>query len=73
MRILLLDKEILVGSAYFYNTGYSKNFRNNVAARIAIGSDFLSEIGKSEDYIEKVTGLIKVTEMQCVPQSLSEK
>ena len=61
MRILLLDKEILVGSAYFYNTGYSKNCRNNVATSSAIGSDLLSEIGKSEDYIEKVTGLIEGT------------
>jgi hypothetical protein len=31
-------------------------------------------MGKSEDYIEKVTGLIKGrNEIQCVPQSLSEK
>ncbi len=30
-------------------------------------------MGKSVDYIEKVTGLIKGTETQCVPQSLSEK
>ena len=28
---------------------------------------------KSVDYIEKVTGLIKGSETQCVPQSLSEK
>ena len=67
MRILLLDKEILVGSAYFYNTGYSKNCRNNVASNSATSSDFLSEMRKSVDYIEKVTGLIKDTETQCVP------
>jgi hypothetical protein len=67
------DKEILVVFLLFYGTGYTKNCSNHEAFSIVIASDFLSEMGKCEDYIEKVAGLIKVTEIQYVPQSLAEK
>lgn len=67
------EKEILLIAAWFHDTGYIQHCNNHEASSIVIASDFLTKMGKSADYIEKVAGLIKVTEKQCVPQTLSEK
>ena len=71
--ITAFDKEILVVAAWFHDTGYIENCSHHEASSIVIASNFLKEMGKSQDYIEKVAGLINVTEIQSVPQSLCEK
>lgn len=67
------DKEILLISGWFHDTGYIKGCTNHEDSSIVIASDFLMENGKSTDYIEKVAELIKATKKEYVPQTLSEK
>lgn len=67
------DIEVLVVAAWFHDTGYVNGCTNHEDSSIVIASDFLTELGKSSDYIEKVAVLIKATEKDYVPQTLLEK
>jgi predicted metal-dependent HD superfamily phosphohydrolase len=68
-----LDKEILVVAAWFHDTGYINGCTNHEDASCDIAAGFLKENGKSEDYIEKVSSLIKATRIDYIPTSLFEK
>ncbi|TDE51043.1 Pycsar system effector family protein [Flavobacterium sp. GT3P67] len=67
------DKEMLVIAAWFHDTGYINGCANHEDLSSVIAADFLKEKGKSDDYIKKVTGLIKATMKDSVPQTLLEK
>jgi predicted metal-dependent HD superfamily phosphohydrolase len=72
-KIALSDKEILLISAWFHDTGYTKGCENHEDSSVEIATAFLKEKGKSEEYIAKVSDLIKVTTKGHVPQTLLEK
>lgn len=67
------DTEILSLAAWFHDTGYINGCTNHEESSSIIAADFLKGKGKSEDYIAKVAGLIKVTVKEFVPQTLLEK
>nr|WP_314896019.1 Pycsar system effector family protein [uncultured Flavobacterium sp.] len=67
------DKEILLIAAWFHDTGYINGCANHEDLSSVIAADFLKEKGKSDDYIKKVSSLIKATRKDSVPQTLFEK
>lgn len=67
------DKEILLIAAWFHDTGYINGCANHEDASIAIATQFLKEKGKPEEYIKKITDLIKATVKEYVPETLLEK
>lgn len=68
-----LDKEILLIAAWFHDTGYINGCSNHEESSCAIAEDFLRQKGKSDDYIEKVSSLIRATQMDYIPKNLCEK
>lgn len=67
------DKEILLIAAWFHDTGYINGPTNHEDSSIVISTKFLTEKGKSTDYIEKVASLIKATTFDYEPRTLFEK
>lgn len=67
------DKEIILIAAWFHDTGYINGCANHEDLSSAIAADFLKEKEKSDDYIKKVSSLIKATRKDSVPQTLFEK
>jgi predicted metal-dependent HD superfamily phosphohydrolase len=72
-KISLSDKEILLIAAWFHDTGYINGCQNHEDSSAKIAAGFLKEKGKSEQCIAKVSGLIKTTAKEYVPQTLLEK
>jgi predicted metal-dependent HD superfamily phosphohydrolase len=73
MHINASDKEILLIAAWFHDTGYINGCANHENSSSAIVTHFLEEKGKSDEYIAKITSLIKATAKEYVPESLLEK
>lgn len=67
------DKEILLVAAWFHDTGYTNGCKNHEDSGIKIATHFLEGKEKSEEYITKVSSLIKATAKEYVPQTLLEK
>lgn len=67
------DKEILLLAAWFHDAGYINGCDNHEERSVVIVTDFLKEKGKTADYIEKVTSLIRSTIYGYVPKTLFEK
>ncbi|MDR6845694.1 Pycsar system effector family protein [Flavobacterium granuli] len=67
------DKEILLVAAWFHDIGYTNGCKNHEDSSVEIAAQFLKEKGKSEEYIDKVSSLIKTTAKEYVPQTLLEK
>ncbi|MES2239914.1 MAG: Pycsar system effector family protein [Bacteroidota bacterium] len=67
------ELEILVVAAWFHDTGYTKGCDNHEEASVSIATDFLTENGKSTEYINQVSVLIRATVYHCTPQSILEK
>jgi len=72
-KIPLLDKEILLIAAWFHDTGYTNGCQNHEDSSAKIAASFLKKKGKTEEFIAKISGLIKVTAKEYVPQTLLEK
>lgn len=72
-RISSSDKEVLLISAWFHDTGYTNGGKNHERLSTEIAADFLREKGKSEEYITQVSGLIQATVKEYVPVTLLEK
>lgn len=72
-KISLSDKEILLISAWFHDTGYTNGCNNHEDSSVEIATLFLKEKGKSEEYIAKVSSLIKATLKEYIPQTPLEK
>jgi predicted metal-dependent HD superfamily phosphohydrolase len=68
-----LESEILLIAAWFHDTGYIYGCENHENHSVEIVSDFLKEKEKSDDYILKVSSLIRATIYDYVPQTLFEK
>lgn len=67
------DKEVLLIAAWFHDTGYTKGCTNHEDSSVEIASQFLRGKEKSEEYIAKVSGLIKITAKDFVPKTLLEQ
>jgi predicted metal-dependent HD superfamily phosphohydrolase len=67
------DKEILLVAAWFHDIGYTNGCKNHEDSSAGIATHFLEEKEKAEEYIAKVSGLIKATAKEYVPQTLLEK
>lgn len=67
------DAEAILVASWFHDTGYMKGFANHEEASIIIAKNFLSDNGKEEQFIDKVTSLIRATEVNYEPQNISEK
>lgn len=67
------DKEMLLIGAWFHDAGYINGCANHEDSSCTIAAQFLKEKGKSEEYITKITDLIKATAKEYVPQTLLEK
>ena len=72
-KISPVDKEILLVSAWFHDTGYTKSSNDHETLSAEIASDFLKEKGKSSEYIATVSSLIKATIKEHIPQTDLEK
>lgn len=72
-KISLLDREILLIAAWFHDTGYANGCTKHEDSSTEIATHFLKEKGKSEEYIAKISDLIKATTKEYVPQTLLEK
>ncbi|KRD12821.1 phosphohydrolase [Flavobacterium sp. Root901] len=67
------DKEALLVAAWFHDTGYVDGYENHESKSVKIAADFLREKGKSEKFIEQVSGLILATAKDYQPKTLLEK
>ncbi|HJS00582.1 MAG TPA: Pycsar system effector family protein [Flavobacterium sp.] len=67
------ELEILVVAAWFHDTGYVKGFDNHEETSVEIATKFLTEKGKTIEYINQVNLLIRATVYNCSPQSILEK
>jgi HD superfamily phosphodiesterase len=67
------DKEILLVAAWFHDTGYTNGCKNHEDFGVEIATRFLKEKEKSEEYIARVSSLIKATAKNYVPQTPLEK
>jgi HD superfamily phosphodiesterase len=65
--------EILLVAAWFHDTGYVEGFENHEEKSVKIAADFLTDKGKSVEYINQVSTLISATLYCYEPQSLLEK
>lgn len=72
-KVSPLDKEVLLVTAWFHDTGYTKGCTNHEDSSVEIAAHFLREKEKSEEYIAKVSGLIKATAKDSVPKTLLEQ
>lgn len=68
-----LESEIVLVAAWFHDVGYIYGCENHEDHSVDIVSDFLKEKDKSDEYIQKVSSVIKATIFDYVPQTLLEK
>lgn len=68
-----LESEIVLLAAWFHDVGYIYGCENHEDHSVDIVSDFLKEKDKSDEYIQKVSSVIKATVFDYVPQTLLEK
>ncbi|MDD7886885.1 Pycsar system effector family protein [Flavivirga sp. 57AJ16] len=67
------DKSLLLLSAWFHDTGYTKGIDNHEAESVKIASAFLKEHNVSENDIKSVSDLIFATKMKHEPKNELEK
>lgn len=72
-KISLSDREMVLVAAWFHDTGYTNGCANHEDFGVEIATQFLKDKGKTEEYIAKVSSLIKATVKGYVPQTLLEK
>jgi HD superfamily phosphodiesterase len=67
------DAEVILVAAWFHDTGYIKGVVKHEEESATIVKQFLIDNQKEEEYIDRVTTLIRATEVNYEPQSLLEK
>ncbi|MDO5968542.1 DUF5706 domain-containing protein [Flavivirga aquimarina] len=67
------DKSHLILSAWFHDTGYTKDIENHEAESVKIASNFLKEHNVPENDIKNVSDLILATKMDYEPKNYLEK
>ena len=68
-----LESEMVILAAWFHDTGYIQGSDNHENESVDIVSNFLKEKDKSDEYIKKVSSIIKATTYDYIPQTLLEK
>lgn len=67
------EAEIILIATWLHDTGYIKTIENHEEESALIAREFLQKNGKSDEYIEKVSNLIRLTEVNSAPQTIAEK
>ena len=67
------DLEMLLLAAWFHDTGYVHGFLNHEEQSVQIVGDFLKNLNKDKEFIDKVAALIRVTQVGYLPQNHLEK
>jgi predicted metal-dependent HD superfamily phosphohydrolase len=67
------ENEMVLLAAWFHDTGYINGAENHENYSASIVSDFLKQKEKTEEYIQKVSSIIKATIFEYVPQTHLEK
>lgn len=67
------ELEMLLVAAWFHDTGYIEGFENHEEKSVKIAADFLTDKGKSDEYINQVSTLIRATLYCYEPQTTLEK
>lgn len=67
------DKEKLLISAWFHDTGYIKGTTNHEEKSVEIASEFLKDNHKDQNYISDVKNLIMATVFDSIPKTELEK
>lgn len=68
-----IEAEAILVAAWFHDTGYVKGPQNHESHSVVIAQDFLKNHNKGNEFIQKVAGLIKATEGNYEPKTISEK
>jgi uncharacterized protein len=69
MNVDAKDTELLVGAAWFHDTGFSKIYQNHEDESKRIAEKFLSELGVDTVSIKKICNYIEATKMPQSPTS----
>ena len=67
------DKEKLLISAWFHDTGYTEGTSNHEEKSAEIASEFLKDNNKDQNYINEIKNLIMVTVFNYIPKTELEK
>ncbi len=67
------DKAILLISAWFHDTGYTKSLEKHESQSVSIATNFLKSINCPEDKIDTVSNLILATQLGYEPKTQLEK
>lgn len=67
------EKEILLISAWFHDTGYKYTYENHEKKSIELARDFLNKNNYPKENIEKVVSCILATKSGQKPSTLTEK
>ncbi|GAA3636095.1 Pycsar system effector family protein [Flavivirga jejuensis] len=67
------DKTILLLSAWFHDTGYTKSIKDHEAESVKIANDFFKNHNVSENDIKNISDLILATKMGYEPKNQLEK
>ena len=67
------EAEIIQIAAWFHDAGYIKGVEKHEEESVVIVKKFLESNQKEQDYIDKVISLIRATEVNYEPQTISEK
>lgn len=66
------EKSQLLISAWFHDTGFTKNIENHETESKAIAISFLQKENVSEDFIASVSSIISATKMEHQPKNILE-
>lgn len=72
-KIEAQEAELIQVAAWFHDVGYIKGVEKHEEESVAIVKKFLQDNQKEQEYIDKVTALIRATEVTYEPQTISEK
>ena len=61
------EKQQLIIAAWFHDTGFTKTIEGHEKESAKIAKDFLTDSEISEENIDKISEIIKATEMTCTP------
>jgi len=67
------DKEVLLLTAWFHDTGYTQGTENHEETSCLIAEEFLTEQDYDNEKIQKIVGCIRATKRFYKPQNIQEK
>jgi predicted metal-dependent HD superfamily phosphohydrolase len=72
-KIEAQEAELIQVAAWFHDVGYIKGVEKHEEESVAIVKKFLQNNQKEQEYIDKVTALIRATEVTYEPQNIAER